>query len=296
MRRHGRLAIALWGFATLAVAQEQAWPVDPDGVAMLFPSAPGASFRLGSSDPNRTSDFVIERGTHAVPGQEGAWRFWNLASYPLTYASGGAGWTSRLHLHASGGVQRFTWRDQQGYLSSPSDIRNLEFTAYVRVHGVLDPQRAALTLKVRGGRHSASRPDLASGAMMTFTPERKGVVSRFAKELTHPLYDHVPLSARVPTSLQENVWFGLKLVCWNLAGTPARAVFRLYVDTTPFEASTGRPNNRWRLLSEYVDEEGKSTGRYAKLVDWGGWETTLRTDGFRDIDFAWISLREITPP
>ena len=29
---------------------------------------------------------------------------------------------------------------------------------------------------------------------------------------------------------------------------------------------------------------------------WGGWQTTLRTDGFHDVDVALPSVREIVPP
>lgn len=288
-----------WGLAwVLGMAGwlPAAAPTDADGVALLFPSAPGLSFRLGTSDPRATPGFMIERGTPVQAGREGRWSFWNLPSHALTYASGGGGWTSRLHIHASGGAQRFTWKDQQGFLSDPVDIRNMEFTVYVRVHTVLDPRRAAVTLKVRGGRHTAAQPDLASCAMLTFGPERRGIVSRFGKELTHPLYDHVDLPSQAPVALREDTWYGLKLVCWNEPGPPARTVFRLYVDADPIEATTGLPANHWRLLSEYVDVEGTSTGRYSRRVDWGGWETTLRTDGFHDIDFARISLREISPP
>lgn len=298
MLREALLPLFLWVSGPASHLDDpirvQAW--DEDGVAMLFPSASGSSFRLGSSDPNATMGLTIEKGLHAKADQEGPWRFWNLPSYSLQYASGGMGWTSRLHLHASGGTQHFTWKNQQGHLSGPADLRNMEFTAYVRVHEILDPKRAAITLKVRGGRHTSAQPDLASGVMMTFQPARQGVVSRFGKELVHPNYDYVPLRPLFPAALREEAWYGLKLVCWNTTDQPARAVFRLYVDTDPFQRSTGCLSNQWRLLSEYMDEEGKSSGQYTKLVDWGGWETTLRTDGFREIDFALISLREIIPP
>ena len=39
-------------------------------------------------------------------------------------------------LHIVSGEQKFTWRTQQGFLSSPEDLRNQEFTAYVRVHDI----------------------------------------------------------------------------------------------------------------------------------------------------------------
>ena len=54
--------------------------------------------------------------------------------------------------------------------------------------------------------------------------------------------------------------------------------------------------DHWCLLSEYVDVEGLRTGAYSKLVDWGGWQTTVRTDGIHDLDFALLSVREIMPP
>jgi hypothetical protein len=45
-----------------------------------------------------------------------------------------------------------------------------------------------------------------------------------------------------------------------------------------------------------VDVEGVRTGQYSKLADWGGWQTTVRTDGIHDLDFALLSVREIMPP
>ena len=68
---------------------------------------------------------------------------------------------------------------------------------------------------------------------------------------------------------------------------------RLYVDDEPFEPMTGRLRNNWKLFAEFVDVEGVSTGKYNKLADWGGWQTTLRTDGVSSLDFTLISLREI---
>jgi hypothetical protein len=86
------------------------------------------------------------------------------------------------------------------------------------------------------------------------------------------------------------------MVSFSVPGDPARVTNRLYVDTDPFDLVTGKPKNGWRLLSEYVDVEGASTGHYTKLVDWGGWQTTIRTDGVDALDFAWVSAREIVPP
>jgi hypothetical protein len=271
--------------------------LDGDGVEMLFPSAPGSSFRLGSSDPNATEHFAIEQGTRAVAGTDGAIRFWNIPSYALNYAGGGSGWTSRLHIYASGGAtQQFNWKTQSGYLYSSADVRNQEFTVYARVHQFLDPSRAALTLKIRGGAHTASNGDLASCVMLSFHGVGEGHLTRFGKELFHPDYDYLKLTPAFDAALADGAWTGMKMVSWSVAGRHDQVVNRLYLDTDPFDRATGKPKNGWRLFSEYIDVEGQSTGRYSKLADWGGWETTFRTDGIHDLDFAIVSLREIAPP
>jgi len=270
--------------------------LDSDGVQKLHPSANGSSFTLGTQDPNATPRFEIENDTVATAGSEGSLHFWNLASYPLNYASGGTGWTSRLHIHASGGTQHYTWKTQSGYLSNPTDLKNQEFTVFLRVHQILDIPRAQITLKIRGGGHSSSNPELSSCVMLTFSPSSHGSITRFGKELTHPNYDYVNLTPKFSASLVENVWVGLKLVSWNDPLDASRVINRLYIDTDPFDPSTGKPKNGWRFFSEYIDIEGQSSGAYTKLVNWGGWETTIRTDGFHDIDFALPSVREITPP
>jgi hypothetical protein len=265
-------------------------------VQQLFPSAEGSSFYLGRQNPNQASPGMeIEKRTQASPETENGIDYWSVLAHDLDYASGGSGKTARLHIHASGGEQRFTWQTQSGYLSSPSDLSNQEFTAYVRVFGIIDPDRAAVSLKIRGGAHTNRDGDLASCTMFTFAPRDSRGVTRFGKELHHPDYDYVPLTPRFPVALTEGRWFGLKLVSYAALGVPRSVVNQLYVDDAPFDAQ-GRPANRFRLFSEYVDVEGADTGKYSKLVDWGGWQTTLRTDGITRLDFAILSVREIEPP
>jgi hypothetical protein len=128
--------------------------------------------------------------------------------------------------------------------------------------------------------------------MMTLGPGTAGPVARFGKELVHPRYDYVPLEPRFAATLADDRWLGYKLVSYAVPGQPARVVNRLYLDAEPFDAH-GRPRNRWRLLSEYVDVDGVATGQYDRVVDWGGWQTTLRVDGVESIDVAVYSLRPI---
>ncbi len=272
---------------------------DVNSVAMLYPSAPGgSSYFLGSHDPNKTPNFLIEQWTTAVRGTDpNGLVYWNLPSHPLLYASSGSGWTTRLNMYASGGAaQTYTWNNQPGYLYLPADVKNQEETVYIRVHDLLDPDHAGITLKMRGGAHTNSNGDLASCIMFELgTGEYQAPpAGRFGKELHHPDYDWVTLPTLFNYALTENQWVGLKMVSYNSSTNASEVVNKLYLDTDPFDAS-GQPKNGWRLFVTYTDVDGKSTGRYSKLVNWGGWQTTVRTDGYNDIDFAFPSVREIIP-
>jgi len=271
-------------------------PLNENGVAQLLSAAPGVHIQLDKDNPDISGNFQIERKTPALRRTDGTLEYWNVTAHDLDYASGGSGKTSRLHIYTGVGRQAYTWKTQQGFLATPSDIRNQEFTAFVRVHGIVDPRRAAITLKIRGGAHSANNPDLASCTMMTFQAASTGAVARFGKELIHPMYDYVRLPPGFAAALVDNQWFGLKLVSYGMPGDSTRVVNRLYLDSEPFERQSGKPRNRWQLFAEYADSEGLSTGQYSKLADWGGWQTTLRTDGVGSLDFTMIGLREIQPP
>jgi hypothetical protein len=277
-------------------AAAQTDTLDPDGIRMLLPSAPGGSqLRLGTQDPNTHARFAFDYHASASAAQADGVHYWNLAATPLTYASGRTGTTARLHLYASGGRQQFNWKTQPGYLGNPADISNQEFTVYLRMHGLLTPRTAQATLKIRGGGHHATDPDAASSTMLTFAPASSPARSRFGKELSHPLYDYVALSPLFDAALPDGSWVGLKLLSWADPHHPAQVVYQLHIDTTPFDSS-GRPANHWRLFSTYTDAAGKSTGHYDTLVHWGGWQTTVRMDGYRSMDFAYPSIREVTPP
>jgi hypothetical protein len=284
-------------FVPPADVAADAAPVDPDGVLMLHPSKPtGLSWRLGANNPNSTKDFEIEQKDPATKKTEGPLTFWNVPSHPLTYASGGDGFTLRLHIYASGTTtQLYTWKTQKGWLATPKDPKDQEFTVYVRPHELIDAPRAQVTLKVRGGRHTSSNASFGSCTMMTLGAPTSGGVARFAKELDHPTYDYVKLTPLVPAQMADNSWVGLKLVTYQRAGETTKVQYRMYVDRKPFD-SAGKPNNSWELFSQYEDVEGKDTGAYTKLADWGGMLTTVRADGLKSMDFTLLSVREIIAP
>jgi hypothetical protein len=269
---------------------------DEDGVAKLYPDAPGTAYRLGASDLNADPRIELEQEGSASAGSEGPLRFWSVTAYSFEYSEDGeAGKTARVHIASEGARQRFDWHTQSGFLAGPEDLGDQEFTAYVRVRGIFDPEHAAFELKIRGGDHTDQSPPLASCSLMTFATRMAPGISRFGKELDHPLYDYVNLPLRFATELSAGRWYGLKLVSYTDAARPDRVINRLYVDDDPF-SDDGTPRNAFRLLTEYIDRAGVNTGRYDTLVNWRGVLTTLRVDGVDAVDVALLSARPINAP
>jgi hypothetical protein len=262
---------------------------------MLFPSHPsGSSWALGSQDPNTTDPLFWEmNGPGATRGTEHGLTYWTAAGQRVTYASGQPdGKTVRLYIRPGGGQQSLTWRsgaDSAGYIGTPQDLLNFEATIYVRVHENNGTHKS-MSWKMRGGKHT--RPEVARASCVGMDVPFGGLAPRAFRELDHPTYDHVTHTPRFPYQLQEGQWLGVKVVSYLVEGGTRNLLF---LDTEPFQAD-GTPRNGFRLYTEWMDRDGESTGHYAKAATWAGWETTFRVDGWRRVDFALPSAREILPP
>ncbi len=291
-------ALAL-GFAAPAFAAPETpyvpvTEVGPDGVGMLFPAEPdGSSFHLGADDPTDAEPRFGMEGDEATPGTEAGIEYWSTAGHRVTYASGKpAGKTVRLHFRPGGGQQSFTWRDgalENGYIGSPRDLLNFEATVFVRVHED-NGTHHSMSWKLRGGEHT--KPETARSSCVGMGVPFGGVAPQAYRELDHPTYDHLALTPFFDYQLEEGRWLGVKVVSYLVEGGTRNLLF---LDTDPFDAS-GRPRNQFRLFTEWFDRDGESTGHYDRAATWAGWETTFRVDGWRRVDFAYPSAREIVPP
>ncbi len=101
-------------------------------------------------------------------------------------------------------------------------------------------------------------------------------------------------SPRPPRRLHEGQWLGVKVVSFLVEGGRGTRNL-LYLDTEPFGAD-GRPRNNFRLFSDWTDRDGEKTGLYENAAIWAGWETTFRVDGWHNVDFTHLSVREVVPP
>lgn len=268
----------------------------PDGVIKLYPDAPGMQFVLAGADQDPSAELLIEQGVAAVPQQEGSLAYFSIDTYDFEYTEGSTpGKTARLHIRARGAEQLHDWQTQEGFLAGAESLGDQELSALVRVRGLFDPEHAVFELKIRGGAHTDADPSLASCSLMTFATRAAPGVSRFGKELEHPEYDYVNLPPRLGVALSEGRWFGLKLVSYVDPARADRVYNQLFVDADPI-LPDGSLRNDYRLLSEYVDRAGVSTGRYDTMVSWRGYQSTLRIDGVDTLDVARLSARAIAAP
>lgn len=291
-------ALAL-GSGVPALAEPGAAPepvveTGPDGVGMLFPYEPsGSSFHLGDADPNDAEPFFDLEGDEASPGFEDGVAFWTTTGHRVGYASGMPdGRTVRLHLRPSGGEQTHTWRDgaiEHGYIGNPDNLLNFEATVYVRVHDD-NGTHHSMSWKLRGGEHT--KPEVDCSSCIGLDVPFGGKAPQAFRELDHPTYDHLQLEPFFDYQLEEGRWLGVKIVSYLVEGGTRNL---LYLDTDPFDVD-GRPRNQFRLFTEWYDLDGVSTGHYDRAATWAGWETTFRVDGWRRVDFAFPSAREIVPP
>ena len=97
---------------------------------------------------------------------------------------------------------------------------------------------------------------------------------------------------------KEGKWIGRKTIVWTNPDYQS-VTARDYVDWNPF-CDNGKPKNNWDPLQEqvYATHSGTIDGKvvdYDKPPLWGGMFTS-RIDGFKKVDYAIVSIREIKPP
>jgi hypothetical protein len=202
-------------------------------------------------------------------------------------------YTSRLNIRPGlGARQQYTWKNERGFLALPKDLKHQEVTIYVRPTS-LDTGRFSkepqVAIKIRGGAHSSQRPDDASCTMFII----RGRSVEFSKELIHPKYDSVHVATLSEPAVVLNQWLGLKVISRPSPSRPGAILNQLYLDTGGLKGD-GKPSNNWTLAGEYTDVEGvRLDGKGpTHVVDWGGWQTTVRMDFIKSYQFSRLSAFE----
>ncbi|QSQ26584.1 carbohydrate-binding protein [Pyxidicoccus parkwayensis] len=179
----------------------------------------------------------------------------------------------------------------RGYMQSPNDWKNIEMTGFVKLNSVQDVTDN-FDWYARGGHHN----DQASGCEGS---SYKGGLhydgrARWQKETWHVSYEQAPY--KPATTPLKGRWVGFKAVMRNTTVAGKQAVhLELFVNENADKVT-------WKKVHDVVDSGnwggdaqhcGGSVG--AMPITWGGPIATFRWDNANDVDFKWLSVREIQP-
>jgi hypothetical protein len=250
--------------------------VDPLGVRMIYPSNPGGqAWFINMNNPE--SDKRFDPKDTITRNPDGSWKIRDTQV--------------RMNVFTTSGYKPSTIITNQkqlasrGYMQDPNDWRNVEVTGYVRVNAAGDDDN--FTWYARGGKHgkdgacvgTAYKPGLFFSGKIQFSKEQwhsKG----YAKS------DEISALPSI-----KGRWVGFKSVVYN---TSVGVQLEIWLDNAS--------NNQWKRYATFLDrggwgnEAGKCGGSPDQIIWWGGPVVTYRWDSATDVDFAYLSVREITPP
>ncbi|GMU02165.1 hypothetical protein KH5H1_62850 [Corallococcus caeni] len=257
--------------------------VDGFGVTMLYPSKAGGEAWALADDA--TADKRFDPQGTITRNADGSWKMKStkvrMSAYPAT------GYDAK---------QIATYdRDVlagRGYMQAPNDWKNIEMTGFVKVNAVNNTQDN-FAWYARGGKHN-DKSSGCEGSSYKGGLHYDGRV-RWEKETWHVSYDQAPY--KPATSALKGRWVGFKAVMRNVAGTknPEAVKLELYLNDSADKVT-------WTKVYDMTDDGawggdaqhcGGSVG--AMPITWGGPIATFRWDNASDVDFKWLSVREIQP-
>ncbi|HEX8826045.1 MAG TPA: carbohydrate-binding protein [Archangium sp.] len=253
---------------------------DTFGVTMLYPTkAGGEEWRLADdarADPRFDPQNTLTRN------RDGSWKIRSKQVRMQVFTSTGYDATAIPTYDR----EVLTGR---GYMLAPNDWKNVEMTGYVRVNSGGKPDEN-LSWQARGGEHSDGKA--CEGSAYHGALHYDGRV-RWQKESWHVSYDSSPYVAAT-TSLRGR-WVGFKAIMRNVptveGGTAVQ--LELWLDTRADRVS-------WVKVYEMTDagDWGGAASVCGGTVEampitWGGPIALFRWDGASDVDFKWLSVREI---
>ncbi len=176
----------------------------------------------------------------------------------------------------------------RGYMQSPNDWKNVEMTGFVKVNSASD-WSDNFAWYARGGHHSDGIA--CEGSSYKGSLHYDGRV-RWQKESWHVSYDQTPYQPG--TGSLEGRWVGFKSVMLNTSvnGKPA-VKLELWLNENADKVT-------WEKVLDITDS-GQIGGSATKCggsddampMIWGGPIATFRWDSANDVDFKWLSVREI---
>ncbi len=255
---------------------------DTFGVTMLHPTLQGGEEWFLAE--NATNDKRFDPQNNITRNSDGSW---NLKSNKV-----------RMSVFTSTGYKpnEIATYDRdvlasRGYMQSPNDWKNIEMTGFVKLNAASD-MSDNFDLYARGGKHN-DKYEGCEGSSYKAALHFDGR-ARYQKETWHVSYDAAPY--KKATTPLTGRWVGFKAVMRNKQVNGKEAVhLELYLNDNADKVT-------WEKVYDFVDAGdwggdaehcGGSVG--AMPITWGGPIATFRWDSTEDVDFKWLSVREIQP-
>jgi hypothetical protein len=252
--------------------------VDAFGVELLRPTKTGGEQWFGTGDLR--ADPRFDPQNTITPNGDGSWK---MTSTKV-----------RMQVSTSEGYKpsAITTQDRntlaaRGYMQSAKDWKNVEMTGYFKLNAAND-WADNIDLYARGGRHTDSSPCEGSSYKGQLTFDGK---VRWAKESWHVSYDF--WSYATGTSPRGR-WIGFKAIQHNVeSGGKTGVKLELYID----QDADGRGFQKVYETTDLGDRFGDAGycggAAGAMAITWGGPLAVFRWDSATDMDFKWLSVREI---
>ena len=274
--------------------------LDEDGILMMaLPKPGGYSYRFDvTKDPTFDRSLDIAAGAFESK-QEGSIKFIRFSSTNPSNTGQGAH-TVRFHIftedRANEDKQKYNWTNgaaQYGWLTTPKDLSNGEWTYICRPNGILNPEDS-IAAKLGGGRHSRQADKIHDASCWNVHwSYNASMIDAVSFEFDHPSYEHGH-TVKLFNKYQPlgDRWFGCKVVSIVNADKTARHIVT-YFNEQPIDNNTGKPKNEgWKKYFEFI-HTGQGD-KYKIPHTWGGAKNTWRNDWLTSIDIAYMNHREIS--
>ncbi len=255
---------------------------DKFGVTQIYPTkAGGETWALADT---ATSDKRFDPQNTITRNADGSWKMKNSQVRMSVFTSTG---------YSASKIPTYD-RDvlaSRGYMQAANDWKNVEMTGFVKLNAAQDSSDN-FDWYARGGKHNDDQSGCEGSSY-------KGALhydgrARWQKETWHVSYEQA--AYKPGTTALKGRWVGFKSVMRNTLVNGKEAVrLELYVNENADKVT-------WKKVYDMVDSGswggdaqhcGGAVG--AMPITWGGPIAVFRWDNANDVDFKWLSVREIQP-
>lgn len=268
---------------------EPASSFDAFGVRKVHPTRSGGAEWYLASTPTTDARFNMTNGLSITNNSDGSYKINNTTiaqKFLQVYQRNG--YNSGL---SATNAQNHGQCAANGYMQDTSDWRNVEMTGYFRVISEMGAGTCEICEYARGGRHVDPQPNCEGSSMKGFL--HSSGQTRFAKEQYHVAYNYTTYSNQIGSSI-VNRWIGFKVIVYNRNVSGNNVVKQeIYVDNNN--------DNTWIKVDERSDVGGWGNSGATpcngitadQQIIWGGPIAAFRLDNVGNVDFKWLSVREI---